>query len=291
MECNKNGLESTEKSVAEGRFAHVVPIVVIAFWLVFYLGLGAYFYIAESVIPKKQYAQATELLAERRYEEAYELLSQNKDYRDGQEKCADVEVLLAAEAHVGDTILFGNYDKKSHGREDALEWIVLAKQEDRMLVISKEILGTMNFGRIEGEGAIDYATRRLPYVMEDDDEHAADTWGASPMRGYLHRELSGKILNPMQVSKLIETIHTDRDNASAKDTLFLLSADEAKRYFTTDDDRQLGDGWWLRTAGEESDEFCYVNDKGEVCEGADGKTVGEYFGVRPAMWINIAAEG
>lgn len=291
MKCNKNGPESAEKSVKEGRSACIVPIVVIVFWLVFYLGLGTYFYITESVLPKKQYAQATELLAKQQYEEAHALFSQIKDYRDGQKKCADVEVLLAAEANVGDTIHFGNYNKKSHGREGALEWIVLAKQEDRILVISKETLGTMNFGRIEGEGAIEYATRRLPYVMEDADEHVEGSWGASLMRGYLHRSLSGKILNSTQMSKLIETVHTDCNNASTKDKLFLLSMDEAKQYFATDGDRQLGDGWWLRTAGEEEDEFCYVNDKGEICEGADGKTVGEYFGVRPAMWINIGAEG
>ncbi len=286
LKCNKNDLDNTEKPMTEGKFARAVPIVVIALWLVFYLGLGAYFYIAERVIPAKQYTQATELLAGQKYEQAYTAFAQLEDYKDSQKQFERVELLLAAKAEVGDTVLFGMYDKKMHGRTDGIEWIVLDKQADRVLVISKESLGTMNIGRIEGEGAIEYATRRLPYVMEDADEHAEGSWGASLMRGYLHRTLASTAMSESRLANLVETVHTDRHNASATDALFLLSNEEAKQYFSTDGDRQLGDGWWLRTEGEAAGEFCYVNERGEVC---DGKAVGDYLSVRPAMWINIGS--
>lgn len=278
--------ENAEKPMTEGKFVRALPIVAIALWLAFYLGLGVYFYVADRVIPAKQYTQATELLAEKKYEAAYTAFAQLADYKDSKKQFERVELLLAAKAEAGDTILFGTYDKKTHGRTDGIEWIVLDKQEDRLLVISKESLGTMNIGRIEGEGAIEYATRRLPYVMEDADEHAEGSWGASLIRGYLHRTLVSTTMSESRVANLVETVHTDRHNASATDALFLLSAEEAKQYFSTDSDRQLGDGWWLRTEGEEAGEFCYVNEQGAVC---DGKAVGEYLGVRAAMWINISS--
>lgn len=273
----------------KSKAGRVIPILVIAFWLVFYLGLGVYFYIAESVIPKKQYAQATELLAEQKYEEAYAAFAQLEDYKDSQKQCEQVQFLLAAKAEVGDIIRYGTYNEKAYGRSDGVEWIVLEKQEDRMLVISKESLGTMNVGRIEGEGAIEYATRRLPYVMKDVEEYAEDSWGASLMRGYLHRVLASRIMNESQTAKLIETVHTDCHNVSVTDTMFLLSTEEAKQYFSTDSDRKLGDGWWLRTEGKEAGEFCYVNDKGEICDGTDGTAVGTYLRTRPAMWIDISS--
>ncbi len=272
----------------KSKAARVIPVVVIALWLVFYLGLGVYFYVAESVLPKKQYEEASALFAAEKYEEAYATLSSVEDFKDGLMLRERIERILVSRAEVGDVITFGKYDKKMHGRTDDVRWIVLEKQEDRVLVFSEITLGTMTVGRIPGEGAIEYATRRLPYVMEDDDKYEDGSWGASLMRGYLHKTLATKIMTESQIASLVETENPDR-NTVAKDKLFLLSTEETKKYFPTETDRRFGSAWWLRSESAEAGKFCYVNKFGKICEGEDAKSVGEYLTIRPAMWIDISA--
>ena len=270
----------------QSKTARVIPIVVIALWLAFYFGLGIYFYIAESVIPKKQYEEATALLAAEKYEEAYATLASVENFKDGRMLREHIERILVSKAEVGDVITFGKYDKKTHGRTDDVRWIVLDKQDDRVLVFSDISLGTMNIGRIQGEGAIEYATRRLPYVMEDVDNYEEGSWGASLMRGYLHKTLATKIMTESQIANLVETQNPDRQTV-AKDKIFLLSAEETRKYFPTETDRRFDSAWWLRSESDEAGKFCYVNKFGKICEGKEGKPAGENLTVRPAMWIDI----
>lgn len=271
----------------QSKVARIIPIVVIALWLVFYLGLGAYFYVAESVIPKKQYEEASALVAAEKYEQAYATLTSVEDFKDGRKLRERIERILISKAEVGDVITFGKYDKSLHGRTDDIRWIVLEKQVDRVLVFSETDLGTMNVGRILGEGAIEYATRRLPYVMEDIDNYEEGSWGASLMRGYLHKTLATKIMTESQIANLVETQNPDRQTV-AKDKLFLLSAEETRKYFPTETDRRFDSAWWLRSESDEAGKFCYVNKFGKICEGKEGKSAGENLTVRPAMWIDIS---
>ncbi|MCL2198306.1 MAG: DUF6273 domain-containing protein [Defluviitaleaceae bacterium] len=84
-----------------------------------------------------------------------------------------------------------------------------------------------------------------------------------------------------------------------RDKIFLLSVEEAKRYFGAGDRYNshrktvATNGnptwWWLRTQGEAPDFAAYVNADGMVCP--DGFLVnlsgGTGAGVRPALWINL----
>ena len=76
-----------------------------------------------------------------------------------------------------------------------------------------------------------------------------------------------------------------------EDNIFLLSIDEANKYFKSDDERIANyDGeaawWWLRSPGYDGSNAAYVNRGGNV----------DYFGdyvshddiaIRPALWINL----
>ena len=72
--------------------------------------------------------------------------------------------------------------------------------------------------------------------------------------------------------------------------VFLLSTNQAKAYFSSDDARKaMYDGsycnWWLITPGHDSQYAAYVDDGGYV----NGFGYGVYgtCGVRPALWINL----
>jgi hypothetical protein len=73
--------------------------------------------------------------------------------------------------------------------------------------------------------------------------------------------------------------------------VFLLSIDEAMRYFKYNNDRVArykgsDSWWWLRSPGNRADRAADVDGGGNVC--ADGSVVDyDTDGVRPALWLNL----
>ena len=108
---------------------------------------------------------------------------------------------------------------------------------------------------------------------------------------------------------------TDPGNATT-DNVFLLSIVEAETYFTSHSDRRAdatryaikkgvnvrdssgtvsSNGactdvhcyakWWLRSAGNRTDRAAYVDNYGSVCFFGGHVYIDDYYGVRPALWI------
>ena len=84
------------------------------------------------------------------------------------------------------------------------------------------------------------------------------------------------------------------------DKLFLLSAEEAEKYFSTDDralpsNDILDSNWWLRTPGDNSMTATFVSRSGQIeYNGEDVDFMYSSFVderrmvVRPAMWIDLS---
>ena len=215
----------------------------------------------------------------------------NQQYKEAVEKYS--ESIKAAS--VGDTVKFGHYEQdnnSSNGKEE-IEWIVLAKDGDRLLVISKYALDCQRYNS------------SYTYV----------TWETSSLREWMN----GSFLNSAFDSgeqKLIQksTVTADKNTSystspgnNTTDKVFLLSITEANKYFKSDDARKCAPTdyakeqgvftnsgystggkatcwWWLRSPGYDSDYVAYVYFGGYVYYGDvsyDG------IGVRPALWINL----
>ncbi|MCI6665248.1 MAG: DUF6273 domain-containing protein [Lachnospiraceae bacterium] len=102
------------------------------------------------------------------------------------------------------------------------------------------------------------------------------------------------------------TVYGTDGGQNTLDDVFLLSVEEAKRYFPTDDERKLDaskfiftskEDWWLRTPGKSAGYVAYVDAKGIIHEEGDigwpqGSGVPSITkvqkAVRPAMWIDVA---
>ncbi len=98
------------------------------------------------IIPNSKYNAAVSLLNDGKIIDAYESLIALNGYKDSAEKASEIfgqykiEKLKIAE--VGDIVYFGAYEQDnntSNGKED-VEWIVLAKENEKALVISKYAL-------------------------------------------------------------------------------------------------------------------------------------------------------
>ena len=75
---------------------------------------------------------------------------------------------------------------------------------------------------------------------------------------------------------------------NTKDRVFLLSIDEADRFFKNNNDRAIGASWWLRSPGCPSYYAAYVSEDGSVQTfGNDPQFI---YAVRPAIKIDLKSE-
>ncbi|MBE6782722.1 MAG: zinc-ribbon domain-containing protein [Ruminococcaceae bacterium] len=200
-----------------------------------------------------------------------------------------------ANANVGDYITFGSYEQDnntSNGKE-AIEWLVLDKQDGKILVISR------------------YALDCQPY-----NEEGMDTiWEICTLRSWLNNEFLNTAFTSSQRSMIPTVTVKAEDNTTygtdagndTQDKVFLLSVSEANKYFSSDSARECkptvyvaaqgadasADAeyygncwWWLRSPGYIQDFATSVNYDGGVREHGDSVDY-DYIAVRPVLWINL----
>lgn len=251
------------------------------------------------IIPNSKYNAAVELMESGEIIEAYESLMAMDGYKDSAEKAANIydqyEFEKIKSAEVGDIVYFGNYEQDndtSNGAEK-IEWQVLAKENNKVLVISK------------------YALDSQHYNTADKDV----TWETCTLRTWLNGTFLNSAFSTNEQAAIAQTTVTadgnpeyDTDSGNATtDKVFLLSIDEANKYFSSYSARQckptaftLANGvWWeedggvvhywrLRSPGGAQDYTAVVRGDGSVaCYGFRVDNGGD--AIRPAMWINLAA--
>lgn len=243
----------------------------------------------ETAIRDKKYDEAVALKDSGDYVPAYLAFEEMDGYKDSEELKNSIKSeyksgLLAA-AEVGSVVVFGTYEQdndKTNGKED-IEWIVLDKQDDRLLVIS--------------QNGID--------CKEYHDHYSSITWESCTLREWLNsiflteafEEKERAMISREWVKAEDNEKYITRAGNDTEDKIFLLSISEAKKYFSSDDERQCkptayaeaqgAEGWWwLRSPGFRSNCAADVSSDGSVNYG--GLLVGGSSGcVRPALWINL----
>lgn len=158
------------------------------------------------------------------------------------------------------------------GEGQALEWLVLERRADRMLLVSKHCLAERPF---HGAGAVTWAESDLRRWLRDMEEE----WFTEEERT---RILTTRLETSTQCCFDDEDLPAD-EGIVTEDRLFLLSAREASACFSGDHDRRCGNGWWLRSRGYSPGYAADVLPNGEVC--GTGEEVYEDGGVRPAVWV------
>ena len=232
------------------------------------------------------YSAAEELLADERWTDAAAAFEKLDGYRDSADKAAEARDGYAAwaeeasvengalkTAKVGDRVALGAYEQDndaSNGKE-VIEWRVLAKKSDKAFLVSVKAL---DCGEFDGSNA------------------RTKEWNSCSLKTWLQ----GTFAEEAELGKY-------------KDDLTLLSVEEAKKYFASDDDRMCAptayavaqgawqsdsnmvDGvgtcyWWLRSPGDTQDIAADVYTYGNV--DADGDyVVDDDDAVRPALWVNL----
>ena len=249
------------------------------------------------IIPNIKYYSAVSLIGKCKYVDAYESLISLNGYKDSTAKAKEIYEEYKAEklktAKVGDNVFFGSYEQDnnaSNGKED-IEWLVLEKESDKTLVISRYALDCQQYNTT----------------------FAKVTWETCSMRKWLNGTFINNAFNSAEQSMIQTTTVTADKNPSfstspgnnTTDKVFLLSITEANKYFGSDSTRQCqgtaycyaqgaykaSNGncwWWLRSPGDDSDCTASVGSGGSVNEYGRGVRSGRD-AVRPALWINLGS--
>lgn len=201
------------------------------------------------------------------------------------------------EAKAGDIVTYGTYEQDGDyddGKE-AIEWIVLDKQDGKLLLISRYALAEMSY---------DYKGEEV-------------TWEKCSLRKWLNgifvkEAFTDKEIKHIPTAKVTADKNPECDTDPGNDTedqVFLLSIPEVKKYFKirTRDEiycypteyaqitgelfYSIGNfRWWLRSPGSYGgDHAAYVQNVGDGLLSSQGYYVdcNSDFGVRPAMWVDL----
>lgn len=170
-------------------------------------------------IEECKYMSAVSLIEAGQYQEAIAAFKAMEGYRDSEERVDSIYREYIRSVVVGDYIFFGTYEQdnnSSNGKED-VEWLVLDRQEDKIFVISR------------------YALDCQPYNTELTDA----TWATCSLRKWLNSEFINNAFTAEEQAMIAEaSISADKNPQTTQDRVFLLSNEEAARYFTTDEARK-----------------------------------------------------
>lgn len=194
--------------------------------------------------------------------------------------------------NAGDIFTFGKYEQDNDMKNGAepIEWQVLAVENGQALVISR------------------YALDAKPY----NETYRYVTWRDSTLRAWLNAVFYNNAFNSAEKKGIEEVKNYNPLNPSSgarggpatKDKIFLLSIDEANRYFSDDNARQCeatafakengayidGNGdswWWLRSPGSNGHNAAIVLWVGYISHPGHG-IVNPYNSVRPAFWLDLS---
>lgn len=187
--------------------------------------------------------------------------------------------------NVGDTVTFGSYYQSGASKEP-IAWRVLEIKGKRALIISNLLLDAK------------------PYNIKYKDI----TWEGSTIRKWLNRDFmlnaftlsERRRIRSARVKTANNTRYYTKGGRVTKDKLFLLSLDEAEKYFSFNSERIClttayaiskvipsdSGKWWLRSPGYKQHQAAYVGEEGRIAD--SGALVDEaacY--VRPALWIKF----
>lgn len=238
----------------------------------------------------ENYSKAVALMDTGKMLEAYKVFNSIASYKDS---AANAEFAYAKHmanilqvVEVGGYISFGACEQDnnlSNGYED-IEWLVLAKEDNRVLVISRYGL----------------------YPHSYNNKRTNVTWESCTLRQWLNNDF----LNAFSAAEqaLIPTatvVAQAREGKDTQDRVFILNITEAEQYlgesyglncqateYAIANGARVSDSngccnWWLRTPGkEEKDLAVYVTDTGGIMRIGGMVHITE-FTVRPALWITI----
>lgn len=206
----------------------------------------------------------------------------------------DIRVIAAPSCYtdVGDTVVFGQYRRDTNSPVEDIEWLVLDKTDDSLLLISKYLLDFKPYHNTSG----------------------AVEWKDCSLRDWLNNDFYTAAFNPSEQAIILETELSgytdswdDEISATTIDNIFILSRDELSVYFHVPSDNSGSDSkyvnliayatpfyditqsnavsWWERTKVSSGRAYTCPYD-GRIH--SSGSETTQTCGVRPAILVKVS---
>ena len=177
--------------------------------------------LTQVIIPSNKYNNAVALMNEGKYEEAIASFGTLDGYKDSSDEILNCEDIILKNAEVGDYVWFGSYEQDndtSNGKE-GIEWLVLDKQGNKVLLLSR------------------YGLDAQPYNTE----YEEITWENCTLRTWLNETFINNAFSSAEQQRILLTdVYNSRSQCCSKwnttggnntqDKIFLLSYAEANKY-------------------------------------------------------------
>lgn len=196
-------------------------------------------------------------------------------------------------AKVGSYVSYGQYEQDGNTKngKEAIEWQVLAVENDKVLLISR------------------YCLDGIPY----NENAGSAVWSDSSVRKWLNESFYRESFSNEEQDKIVASMLENAKNIKygtnggedTKDNVFLLSESEISTYFTTanagvttatkyaqkqgvtvynvDGNKEICE-WWGRTPGDVPGTAVYMQKSGALAI-RGGRVQVSFIGVRPAIWL------
>ena len=240
------------------------------------------------------FEEANALMAAGDYSGAYDLFTTISGREGVEEILRSEEAFISFRIRPGDVIAFGSFeqDGNSENGAEAIEWIVLAVENNNMFLLSK------------------YGLDCRPYNLKK----AHVSWKTCTLRAWLNNEFLESAFTETERAAIL-TAAVDNSagqgnerwsipgGANTKDQVFLLSYRETETYVAEADricaptnyaaaqgafTKAGGCWWWMRSPGPVATSAARVGTDG--ARGNQAVTEGAVC-VRPAVWIDVEAAG
>ena len=196
---------------------------------------------------------------------------------------------------VRSVISFGHYiqDKNTSTEKKPIEWIVLAVEDGKALLLSQYVLDCQQ-----------YNTEKID-----------DSWEACTLRTWLNGTFLSAAFSKAELPSILlyDVSNADSEGNGSwstiggidtQDKVFLLSFSETNTYFEDDKAREVigtayaddmgssraifsgNSDWWLRSPGGRQNEASFVGSNGSYYSAS----VSDKVGVRPALWLNLTSD-
>src|SRR5574344_220182 len=205
----------------------------------------------------------------------------SKVIRNDLEKSLDFHVFELDIKEIGSYVKFGNYWQSNDKNKEAIEWKVLAKENGKALLISK------------------YALDCKPYNQNN----CNITWEECTLRKWINSDFINNAFSEEEQQIIALTKNDTNGSRTTEDKVFLLSIEEAQKYFKNAEERKCTPTpyakqhnawssddnfcyWWLRSPGCNQYFAARVNyDGGVSLYGYSVYNVND--AVRVALWVNL----
>lgn len=253
---------------------------------------AAVFYVR--ILPILRYRTAMDALKNGDYPTAISRFDELQGFRDADKKRIEAGICLLADAQTGDTVVFGRFDQDNDpagGKED-VQWRVLAREQDRLLLITQSVLDAAVYNTADQDTTWETCTLR--------------EWLNSTFLTTAFSESEQRLLQPTTLPAQANPCYPTNPGNSTTDRVFLLGIEDVQLFFMNSDSDRIavatesaiqrrivvnettgGSPWWVRTPGKEGDLAAFVRSDGiGNADGTNVNTAG--CGVRPAVWVDVS---